>query len=76
MDIFDFLEEVLGIKLQDFQKDMVRRRIEKHIETLRTTWNKHLEEDGGSCYCLASDTSCIPQVITELKKLIGKDNNG
>jgi hypothetical protein len=43
--------------------------IDKRIAELQPIWKKHLKGEGGSCYCMSSDESCIPEAIEELRKL-------
>lgn len=47
-----------------------RKQIQQRIDELDTIWKKHLKEENGSCYCMSSDESCIPEVINELKRLL------
>ena len=49
--------------------------IENKIKELKKQWKKHLEEDGGSCYCQAYAESCIPERLEDwklFKKMIRK----
>ena len=45
---------------------IIRKRINKHT----VDWRKHLKDEGGSCYCMASHESCIPEITGELEDLI------
>lgn len=45
--------------------------VRARLEELNRKWKKHLEDDGGSCYCLASKYSCIPEKIDELRWVLG-----
>jgi hypothetical protein len=49
---------------------MFKRKVRARITVIEAAWKKHLLEEGGSCYCIASDESCAPQVIAELKKIL------
>jgi len=42
------------------------------LKELERDWKKHLEGEGGSCYCLANENSCRPEIIKELHKLLSK----
>jgi len=48
----------------------IKKRIENKITVMEIEWKKHLEGEGGSCYCLASETSCLPERIKELKSIL------
>lgn len=45
---------------------IIRKRINKYTRD----WRKHLKDEGGSCYCMASQDSCTPEIAEELKSLI------
>jgi len=45
--------------------------LQKQLVDMQTKWDKHLKDEGGSCYCLASDTSCLPERIKEIKEILG-----
>lgn len=49
---------------------MFKRKVRARIAAIEAAWKKHLLEEGGSCYCMASDQSCGPQLIAELKKIL------
>jgi len=69
-DTFHFIQV---LKLSD-----TLELIDKRIDELKEEWKKHLKEEGGSCYCMASDDSCKPEVWKELskirKELTGSEN--
>jgi hypothetical protein len=50
-------------------KETVIGLIDKRIAELQPIWKKHIKDEGGSCYCMSSDKSCIPEAIEELRKL-------
>lgn len=47
-----------------------RKQIQRRINELDVIWKKHYLKEGGSCYCMASETPCIPDIIKELKRLL------
>lgn len=44
--------------------------LENLISEYKAEWKKHLAEERGSCYCMASDVSCLPERIKELEKIL------
>ena len=68
-------EEV--VRLEDVKSAVqgLLEEIENKIKELKKQWKKHLEEDGGSCYCQAYAESCIPERLEDwklFKKMIRK----
>lgn len=44
--------------------------LESHKKNLEKEWKEHLEGEHGSCYCMASDDSCIPERIKEIDMIL------
>jgi len=64
-EIQKWKEDFEGLLLQ-FQK-----QLQEKISSIDAKWKKHLFDEGGSCYCMASETPCSPDIIKHLEKVLG-----
>jgi hypothetical protein len=51
-----------------------RKQLEDKIKLMEKEWAEHLRKEGGRCYCLSSNVSCLPERANELKELL--DSSG
>lgn len=50
----------------------LKKQIEDELVRMQAKWAAHLKEEKGSCYCMASETSCLPQMMETLEKVLGR----
>jgi len=55
-------KEIVLMPDQEFLVSELRQEAIKWVKVLKKQHKKHMDEEDGSCYCLASNNSCKPEI--------------